>query len=52
MELSQRLLQLERKCLRQTQGRPAPIPAGKREIPERPLPAQQALSADLADLDF
>jgi len=48
MELSQRLLQLERKCLRQTQGRPAPIPAGGREIPEVPLLTQQAPSAELA----
>jgi len=52
IKLNERLLQLDRNCFGQGQWGPASIPAGNREIPERPLPAQQALSAELADLDF
>ena len=40
IDLSQLLLQLGLNSLRQTQGRPAPIPAGGGEIPEGPLLAQ------------
>ena len=36
----------------QPQGRPAPIPAGGREIPERPLLAKKTALANLADLNL
>ena len=46
IELSQLLLQLGLNSFRQTQRRPAPIPAGGSQIPERPLLAQQAPLAE------
>lgn len=52
IKLNERLLQLDRNCFGQGQWGPASIPAGNREIPERPLLAKQTALADLADLDF